>query len=142
MELYGDSLLLMSAFSFRGNTAVSLRAHHSLRNQRNSVPQVIFSNPMYLKSLASFWRGQGIRATRLSTGIMMVSLALEVCNNVHLYGFWPYPIHPYTYQQLTNHYYDNKPVNRRMHVMPAEFRSLLNLHNQGVIQLHLGQCPS
>ncbi|KAF4092965.1 hypothetical protein AMELA_G00027080, partial [Ameiurus melas] len=126
MQLYGDALLLLPAFSFGQNTAVSLRALYSLEDFSNGGPRTVFHNPGYLKSLAGFWRGNGIRAARLSTGIMMASLALELCNNVHLYGFWPFETHPYTRQQITNHYYDNRPVNKGMHAMSAEFGALLD----------------
>ncbi|MCJ8739157.1 hypothetical protein PDJAM_G00043810 [Pangasius djambal] len=142
MQVYRDALLLLPAFSFRRNMAVSLRALYSLEDFNSSGPQPIFSNPRYLNSLTEFWRGQGIRSLRLSTGIMMASLALELCKNVHLYGFWPFGTHPYTHQPLNNHYYDNRPVNKRMHAMPAEFKALLNLHEKGVIHLHLEECTN
>ncbi|XP_053369973.1 alpha-2,8-sialyltransferase 8F-like [Clarias gariepinus] len=142
MQLYGNALIFLPAFSFGMNTAVSLRALYSLEDHSSSSQHVVFFNPSYLKSLAHFWHGQGLREVRLSTGIMMASLALELCNNVHLYGFWPFQSHPYTYQQLTNHYYDNQPVSKVMHSMPAEFETLLNLHNKGVIHLHLGECTN
>ncbi|KAK3520676.1 hypothetical protein QTP70_030552, partial [Hemibagrus guttatus] len=142
MHLYGNALIMLPAFSFGQNTGVSMRALDSLQNHGTDVPEVVFFNPKYLRSLAGFWRGQGIRSMRLSSGMMMISLALELCNNVHLYGFWPFSIHPYTYQNLTNHYYDNKQVNKRMHAMPTEFKALLNLHELGVIHLQLGECTS
>ncbi|KAI5097228.1 alpha-2,8-sialyltransferase 8F [Silurus meridionalis] len=142
MQVYGDSLFLLPAFSFQQNTAVSLRALYSLSDFSNNGPRAIFFNPSYLRNLTGFWRGQGIRSVRLSTGIMMVSLALELCNNVNLYGFWPFGTHPHTHQQLNNHYYDNKPTNKRMHSMPVEFKVLQNLHNMGVIHVHLGECTN
>ncbi|XP_058259883.1 alpha-2,8-sialyltransferase 8B-like isoform X3 [Hemibagrus wyckioides] len=142
MKLYGDALIVVPAFSFWQNMAVSMRALYSLEEINSSGPQAIFFNPSYLKSLADFWRGHGIKAVRLSSGIMMASLALEVCSNVHLYGFWPFELHPYTHQQITNHYYDNKPVNKKMHAMSAEFEALMDLHNKGVIHLHLGECTN
>ncbi|KAK3553149.1 hypothetical protein QTP86_031726 [Hemibagrus guttatus] len=142
VRLYGNALILLPAFSYRQNTAVSLRALYALEDFGYNGPQAVFFNPAYLSNLKEFWHTQGIRAMRLSTGIMMVSLALELCNNVHLYGFWPFSVHPYTYQQITNHYYDNQPVNHRVHAMPAEFEALLNLHNKGVIHLHIGECTN
>ncbi|XP_060757930.1 alpha-2,8-sialyltransferase 8F-like [Neoarius graeffei] len=142
VQVYRDALLLLPAFSFQRNTAVSLRALYSLEDLKKSCPRPIFYNPTYLNNLATFWRNQGIRAKRLSTGMMMVSLALELCNNVHLYGFWPFETHPYTHQELPNHYYDNRPANKEVHAMPAEFESLLNLHNKGVIHLQLGECAN
>ncbi|KAM9457476.1 alpha-2,8-sialyltransferase 8F-like [Clarias gariepinus] len=140
LQLYGDALVLLPAFSLVRNTGVSLRALHSLQDLNKSGPRAVFFNPRYLTNLKNFWRGKGIRSFRLSTGAMMASMALELCNNVHLYGFWPFGTHPYTNKRLTNHYYDNQPVNKRVHAMPSEFRALLNLHNLGVIHLHLGEC--
>ncbi|XP_060748654.1 alpha-2,8-sialyltransferase 8F-like isoform X3 [Tachysurus vachellii] len=142
MKLYGDALVFVPAFSFRQSTAVSLRAVYSLEEINISALQTIFFNPIYLKTLKGFWHKHGIREARLSTGIMMVSLALELCNQVHLYGFWPFGIHPYTHQQLSNHYYDDKPANKKMHSMLAELEALIGLHNQGVVRLHLGECTN
>ncbi|KAJ8344756.1 hypothetical protein SKAU_G00289490 [Synaphobranchus kaupii] len=93
LSRYGDSLLLLPAFSYTHNTPVSLRALYTLQDFRSPV-RPIFLNPQYLQSLAQFWRAQGLRTVRLSTGIMVASLALELCANVHLYGFWPYAQHP------------------------------------------------
>ncbi|KAJ8362320.1 hypothetical protein AAFF_G00379880 [Aldrovandia affinis] len=101
----------------------------------------VFLNPEYLRNLARFWRTQGLRVTRLSTGLIMSSLALELCASVHLYGFWPYAQHPHDRQPLINHYYDNRQGKKTVHAMPAEFAHLLHLHRQGVVRVHLGQCP-
>ncbi|XP_058269405.1 alpha-N-acetylneuraminide alpha-2,8-sialyltransferase-like isoform X4 [Hemibagrus wyckioides] len=140
IQIYGDALLFLPAFSFHRNTAVSLRALYTMEDFNSHGPRPVFFNPEYLSNLAKFWHDQGIHSLRLSTGIMVASLALELCNNVHLYGFWPFGIHPYTQQPLSNHYYDDRPVNKRMHAMPAEFEALLNLHNKGIIRLHLDEC--
>ncbi|XP_024864655.2 alpha-2,8-sialyltransferase 8E, partial [Kryptolebias marmoratus] len=136
---YGNSLLLLPAFSFGLNTAVSLRALYTIEDFGSPVRPVFF-NPEYLQSLDLFWRSQGMKATRLSTGIMMVSLALELCENVNLYGFWPFSIHPYNFKDLTNHYYDDKKGDTKFHAMPDEFKLLVKLHTQGVLRMHLGDC--
>lgn len=141
LQIYGNSLLLIPAFSYGPNTPVSMRAYYTTEDFKSSV-RAVFFNPEYLQSLAAFWRSQGLKAARLSTGLIMTSLALEVCNNVHLYGFWPFSNHPYGFQPLTNHYYDNIQTKKKFHAMPAEFELLLKLHNQGVLKLHLGQCPT
>ncbi|MEQ2221434.1 hypothetical protein ILYODFUR_015895 [Ilyodon furcidens] len=136
---YGDSMLLLPAFSYGVNTLVSLRAFYTVEDFQSPI-RPVFLNPQYLESLALFWDSQGVKAVRLSTGIMMTSLALELCNNVHLYGFWPFNVHPHSFQDLTNHYYDDKPAKKNVHAMPTEFSLLLQLHTQGVLQLHLGDC--
>ncbi|XP_060757934.1 alpha-2,8-sialyltransferase 8F-like isoform X4 [Neoarius graeffei] len=142
MQLYQGALLLLPAFSFKRNTAVSLRVLYSLEDLTKHGPYPVFSNPYYLNKLTLFWRDQGIHVLRLSTGIMMASLALELCKTVHLYGFWPFGVHPYTHQPISNHYFDDRPVNTRLHKMSTEFQALLNLHNKGVIHLHLDKCAN
>ncbi|XP_036945595.1 alpha-2,8-sialyltransferase 8F isoform X1 [Acanthopagrus latus] len=139
MKTYGNSLLLIPAFSYGHNTAVSLRVAYTIEDFESPI-RPIFFNPEYLQSLAVFWRSQGVRAVRLSTGIIMVSLALEFCANVHLYGFWPFSNHPHGLHALTNHYYDDRQTKVKFHAMPVEFDLLLRLHSEGVLKLHLGEC--
>lgn len=139
LSSYGDSMLLLPAFSYGMNTPVSLRTLYTIEDFKSPI-RPVFLNPEYLESLSLFWKSEGVNARRLSTGIMMTSLALEVCDNVHLYGFWPFSVHPHNFQDLTNHYYDDKPAKKGVHAMPTEFNLLLQLHKQGVLQLHLGDC--
>ncbi|XP_048859099.1 alpha-2,8-sialyltransferase 8F-like [Brienomyrus brachyistius] len=134
---FGDSLVLMPTFTYMRNTAVTLRVLYTVHDfQSPALP--IFLNPEYIRNLAQFWETRGLKK-RLSTGIMMVSLALELCDEVNLYGFWPYPQHPRDCRSLTNHYYDDVKA-KSVHAMPVEFNRLLQLHTLGVIRLHLGDC--
>ncbi|XP_064844531.1 alpha-2,8-sialyltransferase 8F-like isoform X2 [Oncorhynchus masou masou] len=139
LRSYGDSLMLLPAFSYGPNTPVSLRALYTIQDF-DSPLRPVFLNPEYLQSLAHFWQGQGLRTVRLSTGLIVASLALELCANVHLYGFWPFNEHPLRHQPLTNHYYDDRQSKKTVHAMPAEFDHLLRLHSQGVLRIHLGEC--
>nr|XP_023691250.1 alpha-N-acetylneuraminide alpha-2,8-sialyltransferase-like [Paramormyrops kingsleyae] len=135
---FGDSLVLFPTFSYGQNTAVSLRALYTVQDFR-SPARPVFLNPEYLRSLARFWRTNGLKK-RLSTGMMMASLALELCDEVHLYGFWPYPRHPRDCRPLTNHYYDDLQSKSMVHAMPEEFNQLLQLYKLGVVKLHLEEC--
>uniref|UniRef100_A0A3Q3J4I6 ST8 alpha-N-acetyl-neuraminide alpha-2,8-sialyltransferase 6 n=1 Tax=Monopterus albus TaxID=43700 RepID=A0A3Q3J4I6_MONAL len=139
LRTYGNSLLLLPAFSYGHNTPVSLRAVFTIEDFKSSIRPVFF-NPEYLQNLSIFWRSQGLKEARLSTGIIMASLALELCANVNLYGFWPFSNHPHSHHALTNHYYDDRKPKTKFHTMPAEFDFLLQLHSQGVLRLHLGDC--
>ncbi|XP_053194912.1 alpha-2,8-sialyltransferase 8F-like [Scomber japonicus] len=138
LQIYGNALLVLPAFSYSFNTAVSLRAAYTIEDSDSPVRPVFF-NPGYLRNLFVFWRNEGLKAGRLSTGFIMTSIALEICNNVELYGFWPFSNHPYDYYPLSNHYYDDMKVSF-VHAMPAEFNILLQLHSEGVLKLHLGNC--
>uniref|UniRef100_A0AAV2KEC9 ST8 alpha-N-acetyl-neuraminide alpha-2,8-sialyltransferase 6 n=1 Tax=Knipowitschia caucasica TaxID=637954 RepID=A0AAV2KEC9_KNICA len=139
LTVFGKAMLLIPAFSYGHNTPLSMRAFYSIEDFGSPI-RPIFFNPEYLQKLSAFWRSQGLRAVRLSTGLIMASLALEVCDNVHLYGFWPFGNHPHGLAPLTNHYYDDRQTKKKFHAMPAEFELLLKLHSQGVLKLHLGQC--
>ncbi|KAK5599667.1 hypothetical protein CRENBAI_017458 [Crenichthys baileyi] len=139
LSSYGNSMLLLPAFSFGMNTAVCMRALYTIQDFQSAI-QPVFFNPEYLYKLSLFWRSNGLKEARLSTGLIMTSLALELCDNVHLYGFWPFSVHPYSFKNLTNHYYDDMKPNTNFHSMPVEFNILLQLHKQGVLRLHLGEC--
>uniref|UniRef100_A0A3Q3XFG6 Uncharacterized protein n=1 Tax=Mola mola TaxID=94237 RepID=A0A3Q3XFG6_MOLML len=141
LRTYGNSLLLIPAFSYGHNTPVSLRALYTIEDFESPTRPVFF-NPDYLQNLAVFWRSKGVRAVRLSSGLIMVSLALELCTNVHLYGFWPFSTHPHGRHELRNHYYDDIQTKKKFHAMPAEFDLLLQLHSEGVLRLHLDDCSS
>uniref|UniRef100_A0A8C6UVP7 ST8 alpha-N-acetyl-neuraminide alpha-2,8-sialyltransferase 6 n=1 Tax=Neogobius melanostomus TaxID=47308 RepID=A0A8C6UVP7_9GOBI len=141
VSIYGDAFLFLPGFTTSFGTTMSMNALYTLEDFRSSV-KAVFMNPDYLRSLDKYWRAQGVKpGSRLSTGFMMLSLALEICNNVDVYGFWPFDNHPYGFQSLTHHYYDNYKPDRNPHAMPAEFAHLIKLHNQGVLKLHVGECP-
>ncbi|XP_029946225.1 alpha-2,8-sialyltransferase 8F-like [Salarias fasciatus] len=139
LRRFGDATLLMPTFSFGYNTQMCLRAVYAIEDFESPIRPVSF-NPEYMRNLSIYWRSQGLKEARLSTGFIMVSLALELCNSVDLYGFWPFSVHPQDFHPLTNHYYDNRPPRKRFHSMPAEFDHLLKLHSQGILRLHLGEC--
>lgn len=139
LSSYGNSMLLLPAFSFGMNTAVCMRTLYTIQDFESAI-QPAFINPEYLIKLSKFWHAHGLKEARLSTGVMMTSLALELCDNVHLYGFWPFGIHPFNFKNLTNHYYDDMKPNTNFHSMPVEFSILLQLHRNGVLRLHLGDC--
>ncbi|XP_053114699.1 alpha-2,8-sialyltransferase 8F isoform X1 [Hemicordylus capensis] len=135
---YGDTFLLLPAFSFRSNTATSFKVHHTLR-EFNAKQKAIFFYPRYLKSLAQFWRTKGVKAYRLSSGFMITSAAVELCENVKLYGFWPFSK---TIEgiPISHHYYDNQLPKPGFHAMPKEYNQILQLHGRGILKLQFGKC--
>ncbi|XP_073485822.1 alpha-2,8-sialyltransferase 8F isoform X2 [Aquarana catesbeiana] len=135
---YGYSFLLLPAFSYSSNTAISFEVHHLLRKYQ-AKQKAIFFHPNYLKSLAQFWKGRGVRAYRLSTGFMITSAAIELCQDVTLYGFWPFSKN-LDGKPISHHYYDNQLPKPGFHAMPKEFYQVLQLHHKGVLKLQLGEC--
>ncbi|XP_066241845.1 alpha-2,8-sialyltransferase 8F isoform X2 [Saccopteryx leptura] len=137
---YGDTFLLLPAFSYRANTGASFKVYNTLK-ESNVKQKVIYFHPKYLKNLALFWRTKGVKAYRLSTGLMIASVALELCENVKLYGFWPFSK---TAQDtpISHHYYDNKLPKRGFHEMPKEYSEILQLHMKGILKLQFSKCET
>ncbi|XP_016343833.1 alpha-2,8-sialyltransferase 8E-like [Sinocyclocheilus anshuiensis] len=138
VSVYGNVSLMIPAFAYTVCTAVSIKTLQVFQPIRPQQPVVFFS-PYYLKTLDRFWKGLGLKEKRFSTGFMLVNMALELCDDVHLYGFWPFDIN-LKQQTLQHHYYDNKPPKPFVHAMPEEFIHLLQLHSQGALTLHLQPC--
>lgn len=138
MKAYGSSYVYMSAFSMKPGTEPSLRAYYTL-SDAFSNQTVLFANPDFLKSVGKFWKRRGVHAKRLSTGLFLVSLALGLCDEVMVYGFWPFA-EDLNQQPVSHHYYDNILPYSGFHAMPEEFLQLWNLHKTGTLRLHIGQC--
>ncbi|XP_052449901.1 alpha-2,8-sialyltransferase 8E isoform X7 [Carassius gibelio] len=138
VSVYRNAFLAIPAFAYTFCTGLSIKTLKVLHPIRPQQPVVFFS-PVYLRTLDRFWKGRGLKETRLSSGFMLISTALEMCEHVHVYGFWPFGMdlqdNPVPY-----HYYDELSPHRSMHKMPEEFVRLLQLHSQGALTLHLGPC--
>ncbi|KAA0706767.1 Alpha-2,8-sialyltransferase 8E [Triplophysa tibetana] len=136
--VYGNSSIIIPAFSYSYNTQLAI---NTLKVLRPIIPhqQIVFFSPNYLKKLSGLWKGRGLKVTRLSTGFMLINVALELCDHVHVYGFWPFDIN-LQQQDVPHHYYDNVGPKQGVHSMPKEFLNLLQLHSQGALTLHLQPC--
>ncbi|KAH0501536.1 Alpha-2,8-sialyltransferase 8F [Microtus ochrogaster] len=135
---YGETFLLLPAFSYRFNTGISFKVYQTLHDSKVKQ-KVLFFHPTYLRLLALFWRTRGVTAYRLSTGLMIASVAVELCKNVTLYGFWPFS-KSIEKAPISHHYYDNNLPKRGFHQMPKEFNQMLQLHMRGILKLQLGKC--
>ncbi|XP_036446544.1 alpha-2,8-sialyltransferase 8E-like isoform X2 [Colossoma macropomum] len=132
---YTNTSFMIAAFAYTFCTKQSINLLQAMWPERH----LLFLSPTYMRTLDRFWRGRGLRAQRLSTGFMLISSALELCENVHVYGFWPFSTD--LHQRPVNyHYYDKMQPDRAVHAMPEEFLRLLQLHSQGALTLHLQPC--
>ncbi|XP_010226039.1 PREDICTED: alpha-2,8-sialyltransferase 8F [Tinamus guttatus] len=140
IAVYGDAFLLLPAFSYRSNTATSFKVYQTLKEFK-AMQRAIFFHPTYLKSLAQFWRTKGVKAYRLSSGFMITSAAIELCENVKIYGFWPFSKSTEK-MPISHHYYDNQLPKPGFHAMPKEYNQILQLHGKGILKLQFGKCES
>ncbi|XP_052397486.1 alpha-2,8-sialyltransferase 8E [Carassius gibelio] len=140
VSVYGNASLAIPAFAYAFCTGLSIRTLKVLHPIRPQQPVVFFS-PIYLRTLDRLWKGRGLKSVRLSSGFLLINTALELCEDVHVYGFWPFDTdlqdNPIPY-----HYYDQLRPHPYMHKMSEEFVRLLQLHSQGALTLHLQPCSS
>ncbi|XP_078693832.1 alpha-N-acetylneuraminide alpha-2,8-sialyltransferase-like [Branchiostoma floridae x Branchiostoma belcheri] len=137
LSAYGDSYLWIWAFLSQRHARSAVNVQRALLG--TGVPnQVIFPYPLVTGSITTFWTKNGVEARRSSTGLLLVSLATQMCEEVRLYGFWPFHADRNN-RRLTEHYYDNA-LPKEAHSIPDEFRQLQLLHNTGVLRLTTHPC--
>ncbi|KAG9332119.1 hypothetical protein JZ751_015837 [Albula glossodonta] len=92
-----------------------------------------------------YWLTNNVLIKRPTTGLLMYTLATRFCEEIHLYGFWPFPRDPHG-NSVKYHYYDTLTYEYTSraspHTMPLEFRTLKGLHSQGALRLHTGACAT
>ncbi|XP_035658910.1 alpha-2,8-sialyltransferase 8B-like isoform X2 [Branchiostoma floridae] len=82
---------------------------------------------------------------RPSTGLLLVEIAITLCDSVRLYGFYPFARDQQSHT-VPYHYWDNvtsieSVLNRQHpHDFAAEFELLRRLHNSGVIEHKIAPC--
>ncbi|XP_053117309.1 alpha-2,8-sialyltransferase 8F-like [Hemicordylus capensis] len=137
VSAYRGAFFVIPAFSIPGHANMSYRALYTMQDF-GLVGQVTFLNPRYLDTLSNYWKDQNLRPNRLSSGFVFVSVALELCQHITLYGFWPFQ-HDLDNQPILHHYYDNR-LPKPVHAMPSEFSHYLAMYAQGALHLRLGKC--
>ena len=98
----------------------------------------IIEDVRHFRAVQLFWKQYGVRQ-RLSTGFYMVSSALSLCKKVHLFGFWPFGMR-LSGERLSFHYYGESKS--KFHDMSLEFKWLLSMHRNGMLQLYVDNCRS
>ncbi|KAG8438545.1 hypothetical protein GDO86_004927 [Hymenochirus boettgeri] len=138
IKAYKQSSIYMPAFSTKRGTEPSLRVYYTLADFGTNQT-VLFANPNFLRNVGKFWKNKGVHSKRLSTGLFMVSAALSLCEEVTIYGFWPFQM-DLNGKSISHHYYDNTLPVTGIHAMPEEFIQLWFLHKSGVLKMQLAQC--
>ncbi|KAJ8417548.1 hypothetical protein AAFF_G00223910 [Aldrovandia affinis] len=138
------SVLWIPAFMAKGGEervewAVRLILQHAL-HVRTAFPSL-----RLLHAVRGYWLTNNVLIKRPTTGLLMYTLATRFCEEIHLYGFWPFQHGPQG-NRVKYHYYDTLKYeytsHASPHTMPLEFSTLKELHSQGALQLHTGLCDT
>ncbi|XP_063151918.1 alpha-2,8-sialyltransferase 8E isoform X2 [Candoia aspera] len=138
LKMYENASVLLPAFYDTHTIDNSIRVRYVL-DDFESKQAVYFFHPRYLTNVSRYWLNQGVRAKRVTTGLILVTVALELCEEVHLFGFWGFPMNP-SGIFITHHYYDNVKPRPRFHAMPSEIFNFLHMHSKGILRVHTNAC--
>ncbi|XP_077865975.1 alpha-N-acetylneuraminate alpha-2,8-sialyltransferase ST8SIA3-like [Saccoglossus kowalevskii] len=110
--------------------------HELLRESTNLT--LLIANAKYFEHIQQLWKLK----KPLSPGMMLVAMAISLCDELHLYGFWPFTVVDANGLHLHNDNSDDKywSAFHSFSDYSAEFRLLASLHKQGLFKLHVDKC--
>ncbi|NP_001119596.2 ST8 alpha-N-acetyl-neuraminide alpha-2,8-sialyltransferase 4 precursor [Strongylocentrotus purpuratus] len=131
--------LWMPLLGLKSGLSYSMRVARLL-HQSKDIPnlKLIIGNPEHFAAVQDFWRTKFL-STRISTGLYVVTLALSLCDETNLYGFWPFS-RDLNLRPLKYHYYDDLDGPLSVHSLTEEFSTMLMMHKDGLLRMHLDQC--
>ncbi|KAL6479231.1 hypothetical protein MHYP_G00126640 [Metynnis hypsauchen] len=144
LQALSGSVLWIPAFMAKGGEervewAVRLILSHTV-NVHTAFPSL-----RLLHAVRGYWLTNNVQIKRPTTGLLMYTMATRFCDEIHLYGFWPFP-RDSEGKPVKYHYYDTLTYqytsSSSPHTMPLEFRTLSMLHRKGALRLHTGTCRS
>ncbi|XP_038067106.1 CMP-N-acetylneuraminate-poly-alpha-2,8-sialyltransferase-like [Patiria miniata] len=131
---------------------VCLQAKRSLDFHGGGNPRTAIANPYHYIAVQYFWSHRNLTQF-MSTGFYVTHLSLAMCDETHLYGFWPFgttvedsPTDPdnntvsFRQRKVRYHYFDNLPGPNGAHSMQDEFGVLVQMHKLGMLKMHASSC--
>ncbi|XP_051267947.1 sia-alpha-2,3-Gal-beta-1,4-GlcNAc-R:alpha 2,8-sialyltransferase isoform X1 [Dicentrarchus labrax] len=139
------AILWIPAFFFHTSATVTRTLVDFFVEHRGQLKVQLAWPGNIMQYVNSYWKTKQLSPKRLSTGILMYTLASSMCDQIHLYGFWPFGWDPNTGKELPYHYYDKKGTKfttkwQESHQLPAEFKLLYKMHTEGLLKLTLSHC--
>ncbi|XP_070533158.1 alpha-N-acetylneuraminide alpha-2,8-sialyltransferase-like [Ptychodera flava] len=140
---YGTVRFWLPAFSYKKCTDMSFLVQDILNRLHMDA---VFPHPEHFELARVFWKTRGIDPIRISSGLMLITAAMNFCEELHVYGFWPYSQDALG-KPIYYHYFDKDAImipdwkiEKKWHEIPDEFRILASLHNAGILHLHINDC--
>ncbi|CAH1249655.1 ST8SIA4 [Branchiostoma lanceolatum] len=84
------------------------------------------------------WKNSEFKLKRPSTGTILFVLSASLCDQIHLYGFYPFSKDK-DGRKIKYHYYGSVR-NLRNHNMTEEYRAFQTLHQRKALVLHTDPC--
>ncbi|KAJ8338895.1 hypothetical protein SKAU_G00356810 [Synaphobranchus kaupii] len=137
-----ESVLWIPAFMVKGGERHVERVNDLILRNKLRV-RTAYPSLRLVHAVRGYWLTNKINIKRPSTGLLMYTLATRFCDEIHLYGFWPFPKDS-SGNPVKYHYYDTLKYryfsNASPHRMPLEFKTLRVLHSRGALKLTTSKC--
>ncbi|XP_061898551.1 alpha-2,8-sialyltransferase 8B isoform X2 [Entelurus aequoreus] len=93
LQSLSGSVLWIPAFMAKGGEE---RVEWALRLIRQHTVDVrtAFPSLRLLHAVRGYWLTNNVHIKRPTTGLLMYTMATRFCQEIHLYGFWPFPHDP------------------------------------------------
>ncbi|XP_066567367.1 CMP-N-acetylneuraminate-poly-alpha-2,8-sialyltransferase [Amia ocellicauda] len=142
LTMLNDSVLWIPAFMVKGGEKHVECVNELILKNKLKV-RTAYPSLRLIHAVRGYWLTNKINIKRPSTGLLMYTLATRFCDEIHLYGFWPFPkdtkgrlVKYHYYDELKYRYFSNASPHR----MPLEFKTLKTLHNKGALKLTTSTC--
>ncbi|XP_078694626.1 alpha-N-acetylneuraminide alpha-2,8-sialyltransferase-like isoform X2 [Branchiostoma floridae x Branchiostoma belcheri] len=107
--------------------------------KRRTDLRVAYENPAHFIGVQRYWAQRGL-PRKITSGFYVITVALMLCEQVNVYGFWPFPFNDSGGKVRYHYYYAPIFVAPETHDMAVEFMKVRELHQKGVIKMQLGKC--
>ncbi|XP_051764699.1 CMP-N-acetylneuraminate-poly-alpha-2,8-sialyltransferase [Ctenopharyngodon idella] len=142
LQQLNNSVLWIPAFTVKGSERHVEIVNELILKHKLKV-RMAYPSLRLIHAVRRYWLTNKINIKRPTTGLLMYTMATRFCDEIYLYGFWPFPKdangNPVKY-----HYYDTLKYryfsNVGPHRMPLEFNTLKSLHNKGAMKLTTSKC--
>ncbi|XP_032906042.1 alpha-2,8-sialyltransferase 8B isoform X1 [Amblyraja radiata] len=142
LKMLDSAILWIPAFMAKGGEERVEWVNNLIIEHKIHV-QTAYPSLRLLHAVRGYWLTNRVLIKRPTTGLLMYTLATRFCDEIHLYGFWPFS-KDQKGKAVKYHYYDSLTYeyNSRAtpHTMPLEFKTLKSLHLRGALKLNVGEC--
>ncbi|XP_033106585.1 alpha-N-acetylneuraminide alpha-2,8-sialyltransferase-like isoform X2 [Anneissia japonica] len=128
--------IFRNGYSYKPSLKANYQIYHQSPKHCNNSVKVLNGNPNHFRRINRYWKKIANFRKVLSSGFYFATSAVLLCEEIHLYGFWPFytDIHN---RPLSYHYYENATLVKYAHEFGKEFMELIRLHRDGILQLHV-----
>ncbi|KAF5889984.1 CMP-N-acetylneuraminate-poly-alpha-2,8-sialyltransferase, partial [Clarias magur] len=104
LRLLNDSVLWIPAFMVKGGEK-HVEGVNELILKKKLPVRMAYPSLRLVHAVRGYWLTNKVNIKRPSTGLLMYTMATRFCDEIHLYGFWPFP-KDNSGNPVKYHYYD------------------------------------